>query len=360
MFMEKVLKGILIAMTMVSCSPKVLTDFKKTYPPVGTPDDVAVFEYENVQKLPIQGELLGNVRIQDTGFTNTGRGTYEKVVDIAKRETWNAGGNIMIINEHDFPDIISSIHRINALAYRADSASFAKTKAQVHSFIEDETKYNGDQFANRLSQKRTINPGVSIRAYTGIGRRTNKLNPNLNIFEKQHAKRLLNGWLYGIDGTYFTESGLGVGVRYQTLYSNSSDYAALILDNDNVEEGVLDDKVYITFFGPIFAARADSKNGKHLFIANIGLGALTYKDISTFNRHEEETTGRCLGYTCNFCYSYMMTEHLSLGADVSFTTGVLNDVKINSEGNIKAVRLEKENREGLSNLGLSVELRYTF
>jgi len=358
MYINKVLKGILIAITITSCSPKVLTDFKMTYPPVGSPDDVAVFEIEGVQSLPIQGELLGNIKIEDTGFTNTNRGTYEKVVDIATRETWNAGGNIMIINEHELPDINSTIHRINALAYRADSDSLSNTTSRLSSI--EKSKDNDYLQDYKQTQKRGINPGFSIRAYTGFGRRINKLNPNLNIYQEQHAKRLLNGWIYGIDGTFFGESGLGMGIRYQTLYSNSSDYGTLVIDNDNIEEGILNDKVYITFIGPVFAARVDSKNGRHIFISNVGLGVITYKDISTFNRHSEEITGRSFGYTCNMCYSYMMTDHLSLGADLSFTTGVLRDIKYTSEGNTKVVKLEKENREGLSNLGLSVELRYIF
>lgn len=358
--MNKVLKGILIAMTITSCSPKVLTDFRKTYPPVGTPDDVAVFEFEDVQKLPIEGELLGSIRIGDTGFTNTSSGTYEKVVDIATRETWNAGGNIMIINEHDVPDIISSIHRINALAYRTDTASFSKTTSQISSVIEEERKYNGDLFVYRPNQKGSIKSGFSLRAYTGAGRRTNKLSQDLNNYEREHVKRLLTGWMYGIDGIGFMESGFGLGFRYQTLYSTSSDYAALILDNENIEEGVLNDKVYISFLGPVFAGRADSKNGKHMFISSFGLGAIFYEDKKTFNAISEKVTGRSLGYTCDLCYSYKMTDHLSLGADLSFTTGTLSEVKYTSGNDTKSIKLDKENREGLSHLGFSVELRYTF
>ena len=74
----------------------------------------------------------------------------------------------------------------------------------------------------------------------------------------------------------------------------------------------------------------------------------------------EKVTGRSLGYTCDFCYSYKMTDQLSLGADLSFTTGTISEVKYTSGNDTKSIKLDKENREGLSHLGFSVELRYTF
>ena len=102
---------------VTSCSPRVITSFQKVYTPsLPTSEEVVVIETTDPSKA--QGEFLGQIKITDTGFTATSNGTYSQVVNLAKYETWKAGGNLMIINQHQLPDAWSTIHRINALAFK--------------------------------------------------------------------------------------------------------------------------------------------------------------------------------------------------------------------------------------------------
>ena len=349
------LSYLLIAITVASCSPRITSNITKTYSPIGTTDDVVVLE--GIKSIPKQWDKLGNIKIDDTGFTKTSNGTYDKVVGLAKEETWMAGGNIMVITEHYVPDHISTIHRINSLAFRADSASHAYAASQARETATDQDKNKNYVLVSNIPY---IKPGFSFRAYTGYGRRINKISPELNAFQRQHIKRIMNGWVYGLDGTFFMESGYGIGFRYQTMFSSSADYAVVEDDEGSYIEGTLKDDVYITFIGPLFSGRSDSKNGKHIFISNVGLGALLYKDNGTFQDYKERISGVTLGYNCNLSYSYLVTDHLSLGADLSYTTGVLKELNYTSGNLTNTVTLDKDHREGLAQIALSVGARYTF
>lgn len=60
-----------LAFVIVSCSPRVIPSFQKTYPPsVSSPQDVVVVENKTVKAVPENAELLGSVRVTDTGFTS--------------------------------------------------------------------------------------------------------------------------------------------------------------------------------------------------------------------------------------------------------------------------------------------------
>ena len=55
----------------------------------------------------------------------------------------------------------------------------------------------------------------SIRVFAGYGRRLNKVDPCLSLYEKEHVKRLMNGVLLGGEYVYFFNlvKGSGVGFR---------------------------------------------------------------------------------------------------------------------------------------------------
>ena len=72
--------------------------------------------------MPEKAEVLGQIKIGDTGFT-TKNGDYAAVLNIAMGQARQAGGNIVKITEHESPDMQSSIHRIKADILRFDDLS---------------------------------------------------------------------------------------------------------------------------------------------------------------------------------------------------------------------------------------------
>ncbi|HBX44414.1 MAG TPA: hypothetical protein DEG28_00775, partial [Porphyromonadaceae bacterium] len=101
----------LIGATLFACSPKVVTQVIKTYPPLPESEDVAVYHLETNDSVPATAETLGQVAVVDNGFST--KGSYPRVVDMAVEETRKTGGNVLLITDHLKPSFWgSSIHQI--------------------------------------------------------------------------------------------------------------------------------------------------------------------------------------------------------------------------------------------------------
>ena len=87
-----------------SCNPRVSTSISKTYPPIDYKQDVVVIGLN--QPEPDNSEVLGQVKIGDTGFTTNC--DFSTVVDKAKLEARKTGGNAIKIIEHKPPTAMGS------------------------------------------------------------------------------------------------------------------------------------------------------------------------------------------------------------------------------------------------------------
>lgn len=111
--------GIIAALfAFTSCSPKISTNLSKSYPALDYQQEVAVIELD--QPEPAGSEVLGQVRIGDSGFTTDCK--YEVVLDKAKMEARKAGGNAIKIVEHQQPTAFgSACHRITAKILKVEN-----------------------------------------------------------------------------------------------------------------------------------------------------------------------------------------------------------------------------------------------
>ncbi len=111
-----------ILFLVYSCSPKVTKSLSKSYTPLDYNQEVKLLELED--EVPTNFELLGEIKIGDTGFTT--KCDYNTVIEEAKLEARKVGGNIVKITDHKSPDFNSSCHRIAAKIYKAQEADLSK------------------------------------------------------------------------------------------------------------------------------------------------------------------------------------------------------------------------------------------
>jgi len=118
-----------------SCNPKISTSLSKNYPPLDYKQDIVVIGLDQAE--PANAEVLGQVKIGDTGFTtNCG---YDIVIDKAKLEARKAGGNAIKIMEHTPPSAMgSSCHRITAKVLKVENIEnyTPKTEEEVISDVD--------------------------------------------------------------------------------------------------------------------------------------------------------------------------------------------------------------------------------
>lgn len=125
------LATIAVLLFFSSCNPKITTSISRSYPPLDYKQEVAVIGLDD--KEPDDAELLGQVKIGDSGFSTNC--SYATVIDDAKLEARKAGGNAIKIIEHRAPSAFgSSCHSITARILRVENIE--SIAPQEDEFIE--------------------------------------------------------------------------------------------------------------------------------------------------------------------------------------------------------------------------------
>lgn len=107
---------IAICVILTGCSATLKTKLvNKNYQPL--PETTKVFVLESAYNVPFQSELIGDIKIGDSGFSvDCG---YDKMISEAKNLARKAGANIIKITEINEPNFFaSSCYRMRAKIYR--------------------------------------------------------------------------------------------------------------------------------------------------------------------------------------------------------------------------------------------------
>lgn len=153
-----VILTLLIASIFIGCSPKVISSVSTQYAPLSEDEDVLILEVYD--ELPTEAIILGTIKIGDTGFTASSNGTYEEVLKLAKEQARKAGGNAVKINQHQAPDLYSSVHRIFAdILYIEDPSSIVTAQENL---LSDHPDYAVLYFYRLPGAGFVVNYDVSI------------------------------------------------------------------------------------------------------------------------------------------------------------------------------------------------------
>ena len=353
---------------LVSCSPKVTSNVIHTYPAQESLENVAMFMEK--EQLPADAEWMGSIDVK-------GKADYDRLAEITRFNAWQDGGKYVRIKEFASQGARSNVNIMRSDVYRADTTEYVSVAMPIMG--SDRTDSESINQSVRSIYSSPLQPVSdspvdhtfsfsdknSLRAFVGYGQRLNKMNPELNNFEKRHLKKMMKGVLLGADYVrYFNSSRTcGFGLRYQIMHGSSKNHATVTFEDGSPSlEGLLDDYVNISYFGPIYSQRFVTSNGKNCFMYNAGLGLLSYKGKSKIAGKTCTTSGTTSGVTLDFNYSHMLSDKLSLGADLSFTSGTLTNYTIKSYygETITVSGDDKDLWEGLLQMGICAQLLYTF
>jgi hypothetical protein len=70
------------------------------------------------QKVPNEAKIIGTFHFGETGLTGAWNCTYEKLVQKAMEQARTLGANIVFIEKHRNPNILSNCHAIQGTYYR--------------------------------------------------------------------------------------------------------------------------------------------------------------------------------------------------------------------------------------------------
>lgn len=111
--MKKLFLFVLGAVLIVSCGTLKQVSVMNYATPLAPDAPVQIIGIG--QKVPAGAELLGSVRIGDTGFTMTS--SYEDEIKDLQKQARGMGGNLAQILWHKEPNLIHICHRLQADIY---------------------------------------------------------------------------------------------------------------------------------------------------------------------------------------------------------------------------------------------------
>lgn len=265
-----------------SCAPKVLTDIVKKYPSRVVVDSVRL--YEVGQEVPESAELIGSVKVVDSGAST--KCNYDQVVALAKQETSKNGGNALALVEHRKPTLLgSSCHQIagNMLWIDTPDLETGGISALSTPVYDD----------NAITSKK---PFLHSTIYANIGYAfmTNKFylpqgasgNPKQGI-----------DWQLGYD--WVSRSGFGAGLMYAG-YKSSYTYSSM------------DVNVGLVYVAPQFVMK--QKAGRWGIEEKFGLGYFKYHESA------KGISASLSGFGYNFLFGaeYYLSEHVGIGANLGY------------------------------------------
>jgi hypothetical protein len=308
-----------------SCTPKVVTDIIKTYPPTN-PNKVAIYEtYDSVQTA---AEQLGTLKVIDSGFT-TDCG-LNRMLKIAREETAKVGGNALKLTDHRFPDLFgSSCHRLYGVILNiADTLAVDR---QIGIDIHENGYFYRQMPTQDAINKQREMPNDLFRVSYG---------PSWLVSKYYAPKRVYNskaGWEGSFSYEHVWKKGYGFGIDmslFRTVFDGEDLYTNAKYD------------LMLFYLGPSFVINAKITK-KWQYNTAIGLGYASYNENGDYT---EGGVGVMLRAGIDYCFS----KHFGVGVDMNLQTAVFK-----RPDNVDKY-MEPNERYGFERLNILAGLRYFF
>ena len=132
-----------------------------------------------------------------------------------------------------------------------------------------------------------------------------------------YQEKLLRGWTWGADASYFFGDNFGLGLMFNNFQSQNKaeniDYKNIIT-NENVTKGSLSNKRSTKFVGPVMYFRRNI-DFKTMVILGLSPGAYLYSDKGTYNNSNYKFKGLDFGAAATLGVDFLLGNDIT-GRDI--------------------------------------------
>lgn len=203
-------------------------------------------------------------------------------------------------------------------------------------------------------------PKFMVNFSAGPSIRTGSTPKGLNSEQSNYIKDLKSGSSYDISAYYLKDEKSGFGLKYN-VYKSSGSLANqdLTAPNGDTGNGTASDDITITFIGA-----AGIIYGKGFFaLDNVGfemaLGYIGYVDKAVILDNYTIKGGN-LGISTTLGYQFGITKNIAIGPSISFTGGVLNQIKVEGDNYSETIKFEENEKESLYRFDFSLCASFKF
>lgn len=308
----------LLPLFLGSCAPKVLTEINNPHTPVVTANEVRLYEVGD--SVPQSAELIGRVKVLDSGLSNHCQ--YDQVVALAKEKTAQSGGNALALTDHRKPSIWSSCHQIAGNMLLIDETKRHETYTRATTPVEDSKECNCEEQSRFRHNTFYANIGYSCIVSKFY----------MPLEATGHPKRGMD-WMAGYD--WVSTSGFGAGVMY-------SGYKSSYLLSD------IDFAVKLTYIAPQFVMKQQFRQWS--IEEKLGIGYFNYRE-SVKGSGSVSASG--VGYNFLLGTEYHVSDLVGIGANIGYISGSLPEDKFGNPN-------EEDGSTGIFRLHFNVGVRFHF
>ena len=391
--MKKLIFLFVLTVGFASCSPIVHKKITKPMTPQENTVEVAVYELNEI--VPNNAEVIGDLSIRDAGFTF--KCDWETILEMAKTEVRAAGGNGLEILQHTYPNLWGSQchqifgHILNISDDIEPVELSEKAKESFHDYVVlkegdttlcniiDETKsylsfiYEGQGVSRSATlpkdkilsyhiddpvalaelqhqrQKKVFTARFGLEG--GYAFRTASFASGLSNDYKDYLRKLMRGPVMGANVRFNVDNLYSIGLHYDRFMSGNAAYGYMYDDDGTYHEGLVSDDHTINFIAASFGYWGSF--GKHRLFSEYLFGYMNYVDNGVEFGESYTIKGATFGMGLVIDYDYMLSEHVAIGAGVSYYFGALSKAYINGyEQNLG------KNKEGLQRVNFKAGVRF--
>lgn len=213
----------------------------------------------------------------------------------------------------------------------------------------------GAKAQNAPTKQATTIQHVRIALNGGFSQLLGKTSSEVPADARNYVSELKSGSHFGIDATYFTKSDWGIGAKFsQFMTSNSG------TTNVNGMSVSMKDDIKHSFIGASFSGRKTTSNNKHTFVFAVALGYLGYNNDAFLGGQPVKITGETFGSALDAGYDFNLTKNIAIGAQINFTGGALGKLNYESGGQGITRTLDKDQKESMARMDISLGARFNF
>jgi hypothetical protein len=256
---------------------------------------------------------------------------------------------------------------------KKDEKAMKKTPETAKKMPEKESKKPAKEVA-KIKEEKTITPmnpqndknefnnylkwRVGVRG--GFGNMLAKIETKDEF--SLYQEKLLRGWTWGADASYFFGDNFGLGLMFNDFQSQNKadniDYKNLIL-NENIVKGSLSNKRSTKFVGPVMYFRKNI-DFKTMVVLGLAPGVYLYKDKGTYNTSAYTFKGMDFGAAATLGVDFLLGNDITgrdiiLSLEAGYNYGKMRALNFDNGGG--AVNLTTP--INLSRVDFTVGLRFT-
>lgn len=390
----------ILALCLSSCAPSVLRNTTKKLPPLDESAEVIV--YDRGDAVPERSEVLG-------GIAFTRKGSWEDVLETAKKEARAVGGNALEIQLHayklNFQQISAFILNVNDNIHPTKPATFNKMNfddyvvmkegdtlpcsivAEFKGQLQFVHGYNRQGYRKALSLPQSDLLSYHIEDPSTIEEVMNKnyisstmqlaINGGYSFFYDLPNNLYSMGFMGSGEVRFLIKKGFTVGAYYSyfsgkgssTVYwqSNSYYYPSFGYSTIHFHQKA---QFFACSFGRILPMISNRQklnillDGgyeikpstlKFRMTSNVLLGYLHFTEEGEYDGDPYTLSGGAFGFGCYLGFEYMFTKHFGIGFNEGFIMGFPFKAKGNGSESITSLR-----DIAPMQMDLSAGLRYYF